>query len=121
MIQRLFEDIPKEIPCYIYLIRCKNNALYCGVTIDFIRRWKEHFNGTGARYIANNGFDKPVFLQKFKNKSKAMREERFIKKQQKLYKEELINSDLNLFKKSPNFIENTWIRLGYREEMPWDI
>ncbi|SDK73082.1 putative endonuclease [Maridesulfovibrio ferrireducens] len=37
---------------YVYLLRCKDNSLYCGVTTDPKRRLKEHNNGgnKGAKY-----------------------------------------------------------------------
>ena len=84
-----------KVTCFLYMIRCLNNALYTGVTIDYERRWEEHKSGRGAKYIRNHGFDKPVFLQTFPNKSEAMKEERFIKQQDKMYKEELVKSELN--------------------------
>nr|WP_048831700.1 GIY-YIG nuclease family protein [Maridesulfovibrio hydrothermalis] len=37
---------------YVYLLRCKDNSLYCGVTTDPGRRLQEHNagDGKGARY-----------------------------------------------------------------------
>ncbi|WP_319760828.1 GIY-YIG nuclease family protein [Maridesulfovibrio sp.] len=35
---------------YVYLLRCSDNSLYCGVTTDPERRLKEHNSGTGAKY-----------------------------------------------------------------------
>jgi putative endonuclease len=36
---------------YIYLLRCKNNSLYCGYTTDLPKRMHSHlFSKTGAKY-----------------------------------------------------------------------
>ncbi|MFW5499002.1 MULTISPECIES: GIY-YIG nuclease family protein [unclassified Maridesulfovibrio] len=35
---------------YVYLLRCSDNSLYCGVTTDPERRLEEHNSGKGAKY-----------------------------------------------------------------------
>ncbi|MBQ8807791.1 MAG: GIY-YIG nuclease family protein [Clostridia bacterium] len=38
---------------YVYLMRCSDNSLYCGITTDLYRRFKEHTdkaNTKGAKY-----------------------------------------------------------------------
>jgi putative endonuclease len=35
---------------WVYLLRCADGTLYCGVTTDLDRRLAEHNSGTGARY-----------------------------------------------------------------------
>ena len=37
-------------PWFVYLLRCADGTLYCGVTTDLDRRLAEHNAGTGARY-----------------------------------------------------------------------
>jgi len=105
--------------CYLYIILCNNGAYYTGVTNDFLRRWKEHYKGYGAKYIARNGFNKPLFLQKFPSKSEAMKEEYFVKKMGRDYKTQLIKSDFNILKKDPEFPMIQWKLLGFKGEMPW--
>ena len=39
---------------YIYIIECKNNTLYTGITTDIDRRFKEHQKGIGSRYTRSN-------------------------------------------------------------------
>lgn len=106
--------------CYVYMILCKNGALYTGVTNDIIRRWREHFTGRGARYIAKYGFVKPVFLQEFPDKSAAMKEERYIKKMGRAYKDELVSSELNILLKDPDYVHAEWINQGYKGLLPWE-
>ena len=82
--------------CYLYMIKTTRGGLYTGITNNIERRWNEHKSGRGAKYLKMNGFDKPVYLRKFKNKSEAMRKEVFIKRQSKVYKDELITSNSNI-------------------------
>ena len=34
----------------VYLVRCSDNSLYCGISNDFERRLEEHNSGKGAKY-----------------------------------------------------------------------
>ena len=44
----------------VYLILCANGALYCGISNDVDKRWKEHCAGKGAKYTRMH---KPVLLK----------------------------------------------------------
>ncbi|MFC1911031.1 GIY-YIG nuclease family protein, partial [Chloroflexota bacterium] len=38
-------------PCwFFYILRCKDNSLYSGITKNLELRLKEHNNGAGAKY-----------------------------------------------------------------------
>jgi len=108
-------------PCYLYIILCRNGNYYTGISIDYLWRWKNHHRGSGARYVRAFGFYKPVFLQKFDNKSLAMRKEYYVKKQNKEWKEKLINSNKNLLITDPNKLTRDWTKQGYKGKMPWVI
>ena len=43
----------------VYLVRCSDNSLYCGISNDFERRLKKHNSGKGAKYTKSR---KPVEL-----------------------------------------------------------
>ena len=43
----------------VYLVRCSDKSLYCGVSNDVHRRLKEHNAGKGAKYTRSR---KPVVL-----------------------------------------------------------
>lgn len=63
----------------VYLIRNNRNALYCGVTNNIERRFKQHQDGKGAKALKGKG---PLVLEwtmKFDSKSLAMKAEYFIK------------------------------------------
>ena len=37
-------------PWVVYLIRCRGDRLYCGVTTDLAARWSAHVAGKGAKF-----------------------------------------------------------------------
>jgi putative endonuclease len=43
----------------VYLVRCSDNSLYCGISNDFERRLEKHNTGKGAKYTKSR---KPVEL-----------------------------------------------------------
>ena len=74
----------------VYLIRNNRNALYCGVTNNVERRFKQHESGKGAKALKGKG---PLTLEwscSFENKSMAMKAEYFIKQLTKTKKELLV-------------------------------
>jgi predicted GIY-YIG superfamily endonuclease len=75
---------------FFYLVRCKDNSLYSGITVDIENRLKVHNNGTGARYTAIHRPVTLVYLEKQENLSAAMKRERQIKRWPKVKKESLI-------------------------------
>lgn len=44
----------------VYLLRCGDGSLYCGITADLERRIRQHQEGRGARYTASR---RPVSLE----------------------------------------------------------
>jgi putative endonuclease len=69
----------------------RNNALYCGITTDVQRRFKQHQQGTGAKALKGKG---PLKLEWFKpagaDRSTASKLEYQIKRLPKHKKEQLI-------------------------------
>ena len=45
----------------VYVVRCRDGTLYCGITNDLERRLRQHDQGTGARYTRGRG---PVMLER---------------------------------------------------------
>jgi putative endonuclease len=65
---------------YVYLLSCRNGAIYTGIARDVAIRFAQHVAGTGARYTRANP---PVaILARFRcaNQSEASRWEAAIKK-----------------------------------------
>lgn len=76
---------------WVYLIRTKNNSLYCGITTDLERRIAMHQNGTGAKALRGKGPLKLVWWEKAISKSDALKREISIKKFSKRDKEQLVS------------------------------
>ena len=69
-----------DAPWYVYLLRCADDSLYCGVSTDVERRLEEHNAGTGARYTRSR---RPVALAasaRVAGRSEALRLEAAIKR-----------------------------------------
>ena len=41
---------PAETRWFLYVLKCGDGSLYCGITTDLLRRLDQHNAGTGARY-----------------------------------------------------------------------
>ncbi len=80
----------------VYLIRNNRNALYCGVTNDVERRFKQHQNGKGAKALKGKGPLSLEWTMDVDSKVVAMRAEYFIKRLTKNKKELLVASKASL-------------------------
>ncbi len=91
---------------YIYMLRCKDNTIYTGITVDIKRRMDEHFskNEKCAKYTYTHNAKKLEAVWQTENKSLASKLEYAIKKLTKAKKEELIkNKNLEeIFLKNKN-------------------
>ncbi|NDV20036.1 GIY-YIG nuclease family protein [Pseudodesulfovibrio sp. JC047] len=71
---------------YVYLMRCADDSLYCGITTDVERRLKEHNAGTASKYTRSR---RPVCVAAagmVADKSAALKLEMAIKKQDRVHK-----------------------------------
>ena len=84
---------------YVYMLRCKDNSIYTGITTDVSRRMEEHFskNEKCAKYTFRHEALKLERVWKTENRSLASKLEFNIKKLNKKQKEEIIR-DNNMFK-----------------------
>ena len=74
---------------YVYLLRCADATLYCGITNDLDRRLRDHNGGKGARYTRGRLPVRVVYREEAGSKGEALRRERAIKKMPKVKKERL--------------------------------
>lgn len=78
---------------YLYILKCADQTLYTGITTDMERRIFEHNSGKiGAKYTFSRRPVKLVYLEKYKNRSLASKEEARIKKLKRETKLELIGN-----------------------------
>lgn len=79
---------------FVYLVRCRDDSLYCGITTDPDRRVAEH-NGErdgGARYTRSRRPVALVHLEGFVSRAGAARREAAIKRMGRPQKLNLIQS-----------------------------
>lgn len=80
---------------FTYILICKDNSLYTGVTNQLEKRLKTHNSGQGARYTRSRIPVKLVYYETFSNRSEASTREYRIKQLTRKQKLKLIN-DSNL-------------------------
>ena len=86
----------KEPVWHRYMIRLDNGHLYTGITTDVERRFSEHRNGKGAKFLRGREGLELVFDQAIGNRSAALKTEASVKKLLKQKKEALINGDFSI-------------------------
>lgn len=67
---------------FVYLLRCRDGSLYCGITTDLARRLAEHNGdqGLGARYTQARRPVKLAYWESCASRSQAAQREAAIKR-----------------------------------------
>lgn len=80
---------------YTYMIRCRNNSIYTGITTDLNRRFSEHKEKgeKGAKYTHTNDVVEFVAAWKSQDRVSATKLEYWIKRLNKNQKEELVQDN----------------------------
>jgi len=102
---------------FVYILKCKDNTYYTGITTDIDRRIIEH--NTSSKWAKYTRGRRPVqlmYTSDFKNKSEASKEECRIKKLNKKCKEELI-SNPSAFQAPYPRASLSWAKLN----SPWSL
>jgi putative endonuclease len=77
---------------FVYLLRCRDGSLYCGVTNNVANRLKEHNAGRGAKYTRSRLPVSLAYVESVMDKSSALRAEAKIKKMTRKAKEMLVQT-----------------------------
>jgi len=77
---------------YTYMLRCKDNSIYTGITTNIERRFEEHSSKKEkcAKYTRNHTAEKMEIVWESENRVLASKLEFYIKALSKKQKEELI-------------------------------
>lgn len=78
---------------YTYIVRCKDETLYCGWTNNLEKRIASHNQGTGAKYTRNRRPVELVYYEAFDTKEAATRREYEIKQMSRNQKIALIDKN----------------------------
>lgn len=84
---------------YVYLLRCADNSLYCGITTNLEKRLNDHNSdrGRGAKYLRAKRPVVIVYSEPQPSRSAALKREAVIKSWPKEQKEKLISGSGILF------------------------
>jgi len=64
---------------FVYMLKCKDDSLYTGYTINVAQRLKMHEEGKGAKYTRGRGPFEIVYEEQLLTKETAMQREYAIK------------------------------------------
>ena len=80
---------------WVYLLRCADDTLYCGIALDVAARLALHEAGKGAKYTRGRAPLVLVYTEACGSKAEALRRERAIKRLPR-------DAKLRLFAPSPS-------------------
>jgi predicted GIY-YIG superfamily endonuclease len=75
---------------WVYLLRCSDGTLYCGIALDVSVRLAQHQAGKGAKYTRGRAPLELVYQEACTSKVEALRRERAIKRLTRAAKQSLI-------------------------------
>lgn len=75
---------------FVYLVRCGDRTLYCGIALDPEARLAQHQAGKGAKYTRGRGPLALVYREACGSKAEALRRERALKRLRRAAKEALV-------------------------------
>ncbi len=87
---------PMKSEAFVYMLRCSDNSLYTGWTVDPVRRLSAHQAGTASKYTRVRLPVQMVYIESHEDRRAAMRREAAIKKLPREKKCALIESYLPL-------------------------
>ena len=77
---------------YLYILRCKDNTLYTGITNDLSARLKAHASGKGAKYTRGRGPLELVYQERQESYSAALKREYQVKQLTRAQKLQMIEA-----------------------------
>ena len=77
---------------YVYLLRCSDGSLYCGISTDPVARCKQHNYGGGAKYTRSRRPCQLVYTEGPYDYGHALSREAAVKKMTKAEKERLLDT-----------------------------
>ena len=92
--KKIFMGTTTQNNWLIYILKCRDGSLYCGITNNLEKRLKQHKGEIigGAKYTRSHWPCKLVYKEKSASRSEALQREIVIKKMSKVEKQTLVNS-----------------------------
>lgn len=64
---------------YVYILECKDESLYTGITNNVEKRMEAHKKGVGSKYVKAKGFGRLLYSIPVSDKSTALKMEYRVK------------------------------------------
>jgi len=77
----------------LYVLKCRDNTLYTGITIDVSRRVQQHNSGSASRYTRSRLPVKLIFSEPCRSRSQALKKEFAMKRLSRKKKEEYLKDN----------------------------
>lgn len=77
---------------YLYILRCRDDTLYTGITTDVEKRLEAHSSGRGAKYTRGRGPLELVYRETCGTHSDALKRELAVKRMTRAEKQALIRT-----------------------------
>ena len=77
----------------LYVLKCRDNTLYTGITIDVSRRVQQHNSGTASRYTRSRLPVNLIFSEPCRSRSQALKKEYTMKRLSRKKKEEYLRDN----------------------------
>jgi len=99
-LRHLFLEFPSlaESSWFVYLLKCSDDSFYTGIAQDVEERLHRHQTSRGAEYTKARLPVELVYVEAVENDSKAVFREKWLKRQTRQVKEEL----MRVWQASPN-------------------
>ena len=87
----------------VYILQCRDQTLYTGITNNLSKRLKMHESGQAAKYTKGRGPFELVYIESLENRSMSTKRESKIKKLTKENKKKLIERYRNGLRNTLDF------------------
>jgi putative endonuclease len=77
----------------VYIVLCSDDSLYTGITTNMQRRFRQHAEGSGAKYFRGRQPLKVVYLETDHNRASASKREAQVKALTRSEKELLLSQN----------------------------
>lgn len=81
---------------FVYVLRCNDDTLYTGYTVDIEKRINTHNKGMGAKYTRGRLPVTLLYKEEYISKSQALKREYFIKQLSRRQKLKMIKEEKTL-------------------------
>lgn len=78
---------------YVYILRCIDDTLYTGFTVNLEKRIDTHNKGKGAKYTRGRIPVELVYKEEYSTKSEALKREYFLKQLKRKEKMKIIKGE----------------------------